>query len=136
VVYDPHEHADELGIRLAYDEALPAGRCGEYRHDESVIVMRPGLSRVRERCVLAHEIAHWENGDVLTGDRRLDAKIERNADLVAGRRLIGSSISLVAAAVPAGSISMLAHELDVTPRILRVYLEAGEHRRMRCGFVA
>jgi Zn-dependent peptidase ImmA (M78 family) len=134
-VYDPHEHADRLNITVIYDDNLPDDRCGEYRFDHGVVVIRPDLGRVRERCVLAHEIVHWEQQDYLTGDARLDAKIERNADLVAARRLIGRPISSIAAGV-ADNLSVLARELDVTPRILRVYLEAGEHHRFVCGFVA
>lgn len=135
-MYDPHAHAEELGLTLRYDDDLPPDRCGEYRFDHGVIALRSDLGRVRERCVIAHEIVHWENEDVPTGLPRLDAKIERNADLEAARRLIGRpSITLVAAGVP-DNLSVLAHELDITPRLLRVYLDAGEHLRYRCGHVA
>lgn len=129
--YDPHDHASRLGLTVVYED-LPVDRCGEYRADHGVIVLRRGLGRVRERCVLAHEIVHWENDDSPTGVRKLDAKMERNADLVAARRLIGRPISMVAAALP-DSLQVLAHELDVTPRLLRVYLEAGEHQRYHCS---
>lgn len=134
-MYDPHEHADKLGLTVVFDDDLPDDRCGEYVFDHGIIVLRAGLGRVRERCVLAHEIVHWEYGDALTGNPKADTRIERHADLVAARRLINRPISMIAAGVP-DSLSMLAHELDVTPRLLRAYLDAGEHQRIRCGFVA
>lgn len=134
-MYDPHQHAEALNICVVYDDELPADRCGEYRFDHGIVVIRPDLGRVRERCVLAHEIVHWEEQDYLTGDPKLDARIERHADLVAARRLIERPISSIAAGV-ADNLSVLARELDVTPRLLSVYIEAGEHQRFTCGFVA
>lgn len=134
-MYDPHEHAHDLGLTVVYDDELPVDRCGEYRFDHGIVVLRSDLGRVRERCVLAHEIVHWEQEDVVTGDARIDGKAERYADLVAARRLISRPIGPVAAGV-ADSLPMLAHELDITPRLLRVYLESGAHLEHGCRIVA
>ncbi|MFD5868323.1 ImmA/IrrE family metallo-endopeptidase [Corynebacterium sp. NPDC060344] len=79
------------------------------------IILRFGLDRVTRRCVLAHELGHDHHRDVRSGFDSLDGKAERRADAFATLLLISPSV--------AG----LAHALDVTPHLIRVW--RGEHER-------
>ncbi|WP_120338089.1 ImmA/IrrE family metallo-endopeptidase [Cryobacterium soli] len=84
-VYDPHEHAEQLGLTVAY-QSLRAN-FGMYIPGRKIILLRRGMKVATERSVLAHEIAHY-----LADDRRTDGvwsiRQERRADLAASRRLI------------------------------------------------
>lgn len=78
--YDPYRHADELGLRV---ETRHIDHDGLWLPDRHLILLRPGLLAVQERCVLAHEIGH-----AVHGHRDSRPRHERAADRWAAERLI------------------------------------------------
>ncbi|SDJ74897.1 ImmA/IrrE family metallo-endopeptidase [Streptomyces indicus] len=90
------------------------------------IVVASGLTRVQERCVLAHELEHVlaDDGECIPHDslrEHITVRQERIADIRAARKLI--ALSDLARVLPwATSYEEAAAELDVTERMLRVRL--------------
>lgn len=84
-VYDPHIHADQLGLTIAYQPLRT--NFGMYIPGRQLVILRRGMKVATERSVLAHEIAHH-----LADDRPTNGvwalRQERRADLAASRRLI------------------------------------------------
>lgn len=117
-VYDPHEHADQLGLTVAYQHLRV--NCGMYIPGRQIILLRRGMRVATERSVLAHEIAHH-----LADDRRTDGvwslRQERRADLSASRRLIPAD-RLRQLAQWSGDPREWAIDLQVTGDILLAYL--------------
>lgn len=83
--YDPHEHADLLGITISYQN-LRTGY-GLYVPGRNLVLLRPRLKVAVERSVLSHELAHH-----LHAHRKVTGlwsiRQERQADLTAARNLI------------------------------------------------
>lgn len=83
--YDPFEHADVLGLQIEHQSLRTD--MGLYIPGSDLILLRPRMKAVVERCVLAHEIQHH-----LAHDRRTTGiyslRQERRADLGAARKLI------------------------------------------------
>lgn len=127
--YDPYAHAEGLGVTVVWGDPGP-GLVGLYDHGHRRIVLRDGLTRRVERCVLAHEILHHEHGDELTRDPMWAARREERCDRVAASRLIRWE-DYLAAAVATDDPGALCLELDVTAWILSAY-----HRALTPGQVA
>lgn len=117
-MYDPWEHAEQLGLLVRYTPSL--GTLGLY--DRGTIWLLPDLPRRVERCVLAHEIAHAVHGDDATNDRALYARREQRADREAARWLI-SEDDLRRCAQLTDDMGAWALELDVTGWILTARLQ-------------
>lgn len=115
--YDPHTHAAALRLRVDYGDPGP-GRNGLYTQGR--IILRPGLTRRVERCVLAHEIVHAEYDDRPTPDPVWHAKREHRADRIAAHRLIHPN-DLAQASRTTTDPGRLALDLDVTAWILQAY---------------
>jgi hypothetical protein len=83
--YDPHEHAERLGLQIEYQRLNTA--YGLYVSGRSLVLLRPRMKVVTERSVLAHEILHH-----LHSDRRMNGawnvRQERRADEGAALNLI------------------------------------------------
>jgi len=113
--YDPWEHAELLDLPIVFRDDLPdpdVVAC--YSHDHEAVFVRPGLHGAVERCALAHEIVHFEHGDVGTNDLQ-----EERADRTAARRLIRPTrLETLAEADP----GVVALELNVTEKIMRTYM--------------
>jgi Zn-dependent peptidase ImmA (M78 family) len=112
-MYDPYQHAAELGItvlhrplRTAHEMWLP---------DHNIIVIHDRLRRVHDRTALAHGIAHAVLGH--PDDR---PKHEVQADRYAANRLI-SEDEAVAVMQWCDDSARIAAELGVTGRIWRVW---------------
>lgn len=113
-MYDPYEHAEQLGltvvhapIRTAHELWLP---------ERNTIVVRSGLRRVHDRSALAHGIAH-----ALLGHEDARPKHEVQADRVAASNLIDlDECREVMKWAP--DCARLARELDVSTRLARVFL--------------
>ena len=118
--YDPHRHAEELGITIHYRRLRTAN--GLYLPEQRVIFLQPRMHRVHERSVLAHEIVHAEFEDV--GRNELQ---ERRADRIAARRLICGD-DLRAVTPLSDDPGVWALELDVTDHMLDVWLRDQEVR--------
>jgi hypothetical protein len=115
--YDPWEHARMLGIPVVYRTDLPeADMVACYSEEYSAIFVRPDLHGAVERCAIAHEIVHFEHGDVGT-----DASQEERADRIAARRLIRPR-RLAELAGITDDPAVVALELDVTEKLMRTHL--------------
>lgn len=85
MTYDPHAHADELGLQVEY-QRIHTG-WGLYVPGRDLVLLRPRMKAATERSVLAHEILHH-----LHSDRRTDGlwslRQERRANEGAALNLI------------------------------------------------
>ncbi len=115
--YDPWEHARMLGIPIVYRTDLPeAQMVACYSEEHSAIFVRPGLHGAVERCAIAHEIVHFEHGDVGTDELQ-----EKRADRIAARRLIRPRRLKELSGVT-DDPAVVALELDVTEKLMRTHL--------------
>ena len=117
--YDPHAHADALGLPVIYRDLPEDDMVAAYSAEHEAIFVRPNLLRSVERCAIAHEIVHYEHQDI--GNTRDQ---EDRADRIAARRLIRPwrLDTLHGASGPAAA----ALELGVTERIMTAYIHAIE----------
>ncbi|TFD47613.1 ImmA/IrrE family metallo-endopeptidase [Cryobacterium sp. Hh7] len=118
--YDPHEHADHLGLTVAYQSLR--SNFGLYVPGRKIIILRRGLKTATERSVLAHEVAHFLADDHHT-DGLWSIRQERRADLSAARRLI-SARRLKQVSEWSHDPREWAIDLQVTGDILLAYLNA------------
>ncbi len=119
--YDPWIHADAIQVRVEMAK-LTAGRKGEYRWDEHLIILRPGMSTCQERCTLAHEIQH-----ALAGDKgNVFGPIHRKQELLADRRAAHMLITPLEYAraehIHGPHAGALAHELNVTVHMIQAWV--------------
>lgn len=114
--YDPWEHAASLGLPVIVRRDLPPGMVACYSHDHRAVFVRPGLHGAVERCAIAHEIVHFEHGDVGTS-----ALQEERADRIASQRLIRPRRLEELAAVTEDP-AVVALELHVTEKVMGVHL--------------
>lgn len=122
--YDPWEHAEVLDLPVVFRDDLPdAEMVACYSHEHGAIFVRPNLHTAVERCAIAHEIVHFEHGDIGTNDLQ-----EERADRIAARRLIRPwRLEELAEADPA----VVALELNVTEKIMRTYMRMVRQGRIR-----
>ena len=123
----PDQLAAGMGLRVdevPLDDDWPHGLWVPERRQ---IILRHGLDRVTRRCVLAHELGHAHHRDVRSGFDSLDSRAERRADAFAALLLISPAEYALAEKLHGPSIAGLAHALDVTPHLIRVW--RGEHER-------
>lgn len=80
--YDPHAHAQELGVRVEY-HPLRASK-GLWVPEHRLILLRPRMRPFIERAVLTHECMHAMHDDPPGHDPKREAR----ANLEAARRLI------------------------------------------------
>jgi Zn-dependent peptidase ImmA (M78 family) len=113
--YDPYEHAARLGITVDYHALRTAN--GIWIPEERVILLRPRMRVLLERSVLAHEVAH-----ATLGHRTSTPRAERQADVLAARRLITPE-RLLEAARGSSDQGEWCVDLEVTPHILSTYLD-------------
>jgi len=117
--YCPLTHLRQMGVRVEYIEGL--AEPGYYYNDERRVEIRAGLDPVTERSVLAHEAAHAELGHEWSDVWCVQAKTERLASAMAGRRLIDYHKMARLQAEGLGEKEM-CKELGVARVILRAYL--------------
>ena len=111
--------ADALGLTIEYVDL--ATRDGEYRHDLGLIRLREGMTLRKERCTLAHEIAHAVFADVPSQFGPVNAKQERRADEWAALRLIDLDQYRSVEEQWSGNLGAMAFDLGVTMKIIRAY---------------
>ena len=112
--YDPHEHADYLGINVVYRKLRTAN--GLWIPDIRTIFLQNRMRTIHERSVLTHELGH-----VCLGHRDSDPRSEMLADRWATRHLINPD-ELRAAALTSEDIGSWCHELNVSADILDRFL--------------
>lgn len=113
--YDPWAHAEILGAKIVANPTLPRPMVAAYSHRRRVIFVRPNVPQAVERCAVAHELVHWEHGDIGTTLRQ-----EERADRVSTLRLIRPR-RLEEAAAATSDIGVMALELQVTEKVMRRY---------------
>lgn len=123
--YDPWEHAAALGLPIVFRHDLPSGMVACYSHDHGAVFVRPGLHGAVERCAIAHEIVHFEHGDV-----GADHAQEERADRIAARRLIRPRRLRELAGVTEDP-AVVALELRVTEKVMRTHLRWAREGRAR-----
>lgn len=122
--YDPWEHAEMLDLPVVFRDLPDPEMVAAYSHEHEAVFMRTNLHSDVERCALAHEIVHFEHADVGTTDAQ-----EERANRIAARRLI-RPWRLAEAATVTDDPAAIARELNVTERIMRVYM-----RMLRLGHI-
>jgi hypothetical protein len=122
--YDPWEHAELLDLPVVFRDDLPDDdMVACYSHAHEAVFVRTGLLAAVERCAIAHEIVHFEHGDIGTDDLQ-----EERADRIAAQRLIRPRrLEQLAETDPA----VVALELQVTEKIMRVYMRMLRQGRIR-----
>ena len=118
-MYEPWEHARDIGVRVEH-HPLAGNMRGRYFHRQGLIILRPGMSTVEERSVLAHELVHAENGDQDTRDAVTWARFEWRANRTAALRLITMDGFLRACALHTHP-RLIALELGVSPWVVRAF---------------
>lgn len=112
--YDPYAHADALGIQVLLRPIRTANEL--WLPDQHTLVLKEGMRAVHQRNACAHGVAHAELAHV---DSR--PKHEVQADRYAAQQLIEHD-ELLDLMQWTPDAHRLAHELGVTTRLLRVYL--------------
>lgn len=110
------EYAD-VTLRIA---PLPEGLLGVTLHRQHLITLNRTMDATERRCVLAHELAHWERGPVPCIPV-LAAREEATCDLIAARRLI--PLDALADLAWCDNLGQAAEELDVTEDVLACRLD-------------
>lgn len=124
--YDPWEHACMLGIPIVYRTDLPETEMVAcYSEEYSAIFVRPDLHADVERCAIAHEIVHFEHGDVGADDLQ-----EQRADRIAARRLIRPR-RLEELSGITDDPAVAALELGVTEKLMRTHLRMQRQSGLR-----
>lgn len=127
-VYDPWEHAHQLGLTIRYGTLTEPEHHAEYYDGEGVdggglMIVRHGLSYVEERCAIAHDNVHAERRDrpIPDGPRRW--RREARCNRIAAERLINGE-QLLAIARETGDPGAWCTALDITPTLLVAYVQA------------
>jgi hypothetical protein len=113
--YDPWVHAEMLGAPIVANPTLPGPLVAAYSRRRGAIFVRPNVPYSVERCAIAHELVHWEHEDVGTTNTQED-----RANRISTLRLIRPS-RLEEAAECTSDIGMMAIELQVTEKVMRLY---------------
>ena len=92
---------------------------------ERLIILRPGLSRVEERCTLTHELVHLHYGH----RAHQEARAERHVRDVTARLLIPVTL-LEDGLAWTQDVHELAEHLEVTPQVLRDRLAHADARAL------
>jgi Zn-dependent peptidase ImmA (M78 family) len=112
--YDPYKHAEDLGITVIHRNIRCAN--GLWVPDHDLIVIRSGMRAVHDRSALSHELGH-----AVLGHRDDRPKHEVMADRYAANNLLVLE-EVVDAMKTAPDCHRLAHELGVSTRLMRVWL--------------
>lgn len=118
LAYDPHEHADRLGVNVVYRKLRTAN--GLWVPDLRTIFLQTRMRAIHERSVLTHELAH-----VCLGHRDTTPRQEAQADRWAARKLIHHD-ELIRAAATYDDPGLWCHELNVSAKLLERYMK--DHR--------
>lgn len=121
MLYNPWEHADQLGLRVIEGDPGEGNR-GLWAGNHTII-LKPQLTTLQARCTLAHEIVHAQYDPPLI-PHHLSPKAEARADRIAAQRLINSDEYLRLARIYRDNPAQLAYELGVTPKILNAYIRS------------
>jgi len=119
--YDPWDHASLLEVEVI-ERRLPPGWRGAYNHIDRLILLAPGMSNREARSTLAHEVQHAASGDVPSPFGLIAHRQELLADKRAMELLIDPVEYAIAEGLQDGRLPDIAHELNVTMKVLNVWL--------------
>lgn len=111
--FDPYVFADEVGVEVIHRRIRTANAL--WIPDHNLIVVRQGMKAAHDRSALAHELGH-----AMLGHRDDRPKHEVQADRWAADKLI--NLEECRDLLEWAELSRVASELDVTGRLLRVFL--------------
>lgn len=117
--YSPWKDAEVQHPDLDIERCDIAPARGVWVRSENMILIDENLDRTWRRATLAHELAHVDLGHVSAVEGFFARRIEREADMLAARRLLGS-VDAIADAVAAhpGDTAAVADQLDVPVEVL------------------
>lgn len=121
MIYNPWEHADQLGLRVIEGDPGQGNR-GLWAGN-GLIILQPHQTQLKARCTLSHEIVHAQYDPPLI-PHHLSPKAEARADRIAAQRLINADEYLRLARIYRDNPAQLAYELSVTPKILNAYIRS------------
>lgn len=120
---DLEQMAADAGILILEGE-LPGAERGRWYPSKRVIVLQAGMSAIRTRCALCHELGHAFLGhNMTTLDRVTRARQERQADEFAAETLINAESYARAEALHGAYLPSIANELNVTLAIAEAWRE-------------
>lgn len=115
--------AELFGVHVMETHDLRPEWDGMYLHHRRLILLRKGLDHWKRRSILAHELAHAFYRDETHGDTRT----EKRANQWAAQLLISKDEYRAAEMICGPHIGAIAHELGVTPEIVKTWCDIYEH---------
>lgn len=115
-MYDPFQHADQLGLHVEWGNP-GQGNLGLWTGNK--IILLHDLNQREARSVLAHEIVHAQYDPPLI-HKYLSPRVETRADRIAAERLIDPT-ELARLETAYEDRGQIAYELNVTLDILNAY---------------
>ena len=112
--FDPYRAAADMGVEVIRCELFTTE--GFWMPDQMTVVLAKGACRTRERCALAHQLAH-----IVLGHEVVSAVHEWQADRVAATHMIRMD-EFEFWYPRCGSLPELAFELGVTPKMTLAYV--------------
>jgi hypothetical protein len=110
---DPHEYAKTLGVEVIYQ---PLERTnGLWVPEHRLIVLKEGMTEVKERCTLAHELAHF-----VLGHTESTARNEWQADRYAATHQVDRDAFLYWWP-RCRTVDEVAFELEVTRKLVLAF---------------
>lgn len=125
-MYDPVKELRGLGVHIRRADLRAAWAI--WVPGKSAVVLATGLTRVQERCILAHQAHHLVDDDPAIAD---PYERERLADLGAAARLIDErqARKVLSTTIRRGHA---AEALGVTRRVLDTWLDANDAGKGMC----
>lgn len=119
-IHDLQDMAHLLGVTLTHHNE---GKKGWYSPSLRTISTRRGMAVWDYKSTLAHEIGHAMYRDERTSHGHFDQRQETRADRFAAKLLISEVDLLHLAPWHGNDLHSLALDLEVTPKLLRTYLQ-------------
>ncbi|WP_426707586.1 ImmA/IrrE family metallo-endopeptidase [Corynebacterium auriscanis] len=119
-IHDLHDMAYIMGVNLQHHHGLPKGW---YSPSLRTISTMYDMAVWDYKSTLAHELGHAVYNDQKTGRGDFDQRQEDRADRFAAKLLINDDELKHLALWHRHDLHSLAIDLEVTPRLLKVYLQ-------------
>lgn len=116
-----HALAESLGVHVEYADLTHLNRDGDCNIDTRTIRLQSGMLERLERCVCAHEIAHFMRGDRRNLFGFYDDRDERRADEWAAHHLIDITEYRIAEAKYGTNLEYIGQELNVMEYIVEAF---------------
>ena len=116
---DMREYAAGLGVTVC-THSMPKRMYGYYSERMKIIMIDESMNATERRCVLAHELIHWQHADPacdMTHQRQSEIRARR----LAAAFLIPSTRAEMLIEEYEGNLAPVIRELNVTPQMFRDY---------------